>query len=282
MHSAAMSAWMAGQIDESRAFAEAARVGTADLAVRAEIDALRGRIAWNIGSPDCGQIVFRAALDVAAVDNVRALEMAMLATSLVAISGDPVDPAPLLRRVSVDAAEPRTRCLLDLLTGHSRVFHGDLSNAAAAFRRAFDLGQTVDELDMLVNLGLAALLLGDDDNVRRNLIRIGVLTRDTGAHTFRLYVPSRFDDVRATPWAERARQELRASGETARKRDVATTEELTPQEMQIARLASHGMSNRDIASQCYLSVRTVEFHLSNAYTKPGIRSRGELAQLALT
>jgi DNA-binding NarL/FixJ family response regulator len=89
-----------------------------------------------------------------------------------------------------------------------------------------------------------------------------------------------FDEVGAEPWAERARQELRASGETARKRDVSTTEELTPQELQTARLVAQGLSNREVAERLFVSPRTVEYHLSNAYQKLGLRSRGELAQLA--
>jgi DNA-binding NarL/FixJ family response regulator len=90
-----------------------------------------------------------------------------------------------------------------------------------------------------------------------------------------------FDDVRAEPWAERARQELRASGETARKRDVSTLENLTPQELQTARLVAEGLSNRQVAERMYGSPRTVEYHLSHAYQKLGVRSRSELARLGL-
>jgi DNA-binding CsgD family transcriptional regulator len=91
-----------------------------------------------------------------------------------------------------------------------------------------------------------------------------------------------FEDVGAAPLAERARQELRASGETARKRDVSTTADLTPQELQTARLVAQGLSNRHVAERLFVSPRTVEYHLSNAYQKLGVRSRGELAQLSLT
>ena len=91
-----------------------------------------------------------------------------------------------------------------------------------------------------------------------------------------------FTELRAEPWADRARQELRASGETARKRDVTTTGTLTPQERQAALLVRSGLGNRDIAARLFLSPRTVEYHLSNAYQKLGVRSRGELAQLPLS
>ncbi|MCW2533703.1 MAG: hypothetical protein JWP62_3273 [Blastococcus sp.] len=91
-----------------------------------------------------------------------------------------------------------------------------------------------------------------------------------------------FTELRAEPWAERARQELRASGETARKRDVTTTGNLTPQERQTVLLVRSGLGNRDIAARLFLSPRTVEYHLSNAYQKLGVRSRGELTQLPLS
>ena len=91
-----------------------------------------------------------------------------------------------------------------------------------------------------------------------------------------------FTEVGAQPWADRARQELRASGETARKRDPSTSLQLTPQEQQVASLASRGHSNADVATQLFLSRRTVEFHLSNAYQKLGVRSRGDLVRLTLS
>ncbi len=92
---------------------------------------------------------------------------------------------------------------------------------------------------------------------------------------------STFEDVGAHPWAERARRELRASGESARKRDESTTTDLTAQERQVARLVADGMSNRGVAAQLFLSPRTIDFHLRNVFTKTGVSSRGELAHLEL-
>jgi DNA-binding NarL/FixJ family response regulator len=88
-----------------------------------------------------------------------------------------------------------------------------------------------------------------------------------------------FDQLGAEPWAERARAELRASGETARRRDPSTLTQLTPQELQIARLAADGATNREIAAQLFLSPRTVEYHLYKVFPKLGIASRAELARL---
>ena len=90
-----------------------------------------------------------------------------------------------------------------------------------------------------------------------------------------------FEDLGAEPWVERAAQELRASGESARKRDPATAADLTPQELQVARFVSRGLSNRDVAAQLFLSPRTIDFHLRNVFAKTGVSSRGELARLEL-
>ena len=91
-----------------------------------------------------------------------------------------------------------------------------------------------------------------------------------------------FERLGAAPWAERARHELRATGETARKRDTSTVHQLTPQELQIARLARAGDSNREIAAQLFLSPRTVEYHLHKVFTKLGVTARGQLMRLDLS
>jgi DNA-binding CsgD family transcriptional regulator len=78
-------------------------------------------------------------------------------------------------------------------------------------------------------------------------------------------------------FAERARRELVATGETVRKRSLVALEEFTPQEVQIARLASDGRTNPEIGAQLFLSPRTVEWHLRKVFTKLDISSRRELA-----
>jgi DNA-binding CsgD family transcriptional regulator len=88
-----------------------------------------------------------------------------------------------------------------------------------------------------------------------------------------------FTDLGAQPLVARAGQELRASGETARKRDPSTLLRLTPMEAKIAQLVGTGMSNKDVAAQCWVSPRTVAFHLRNVFAKVGVSSRGELAHL---
>jgi DNA-binding NarL/FixJ family response regulator len=90
-----------------------------------------------------------------------------------------------------------------------------------------------------------------------------------------------FEQLGAEPWAERAAQQLRASGETARRRDVSTATDLTPQERHIAALVRQGLSNRDVAAQLFVSPRTVDFHLRNVFSKLGVASRAELTALPL-
>ena len=90
-----------------------------------------------------------------------------------------------------------------------------------------------------------------------------------------------FDRLRAEPWAERARIELRASGETARRRDPSTVSQLTPQELQVARFVAEGLSNKEVAAQLFLSPRTIDSHLRNVFSKLGITSRTQLARLSL-
>ena len=87
-----------------------------------------------------------------------------------------------------------------------------------------------------------------------------------------------FESLEAVPWAERARSELRATGERVRARGPATSEELTPQELQVAMHVAGGKTNREVGAQLFLSPKTIEWHLGHVYRKLGIRSRAQLAR----
>jgi DNA-binding CsgD family transcriptional regulator len=86
-----------------------------------------------------------------------------------------------------------------------------------------------------------------------------------------------FEAMALVCFAERARVELRATGEHVRKREVGILEQLTPQEAQIAALASQGEANREIAAQLFVSPSTVEYHLRKVFRKYGVTSRAQLA-----
>jgi DNA-binding CsgD family transcriptional regulator len=85
-----------------------------------------------------------------------------------------------------------------------------------------------------------------------------------------------FDALGLLRYAERARRELRASGERVRRRGPGGWAQLSPQELQIAQLAAEGLSNREIGEQLYLSHRTVESHLYRLFPKLGVTSRAQL------
>jgi DNA-binding CsgD family transcriptional regulator len=88
-----------------------------------------------------------------------------------------------------------------------------------------------------------------------------------------------FNRIGAEAFAERARRELRATGETARKRSDGARGVLTPQEAQIAQLAQNGLSNPEIGAQLFISPRTVQYHLHKVFLKLEITSRNQLARL---
>jgi RNA polymerase sigma factor (sigma-70 family) len=86
-----------------------------------------------------------------------------------------------------------------------------------------------------------------------------------------------FSDFRVEAFAERARVELEATGEHARKRSPDTLDELTAQERQISRLVAEGLTNREIAARLFISASTVEYHLRKVFRKLDVQSRTQLA-----
>jgi DNA-binding CsgD family transcriptional regulator len=141
--------------------------------------------------------------------------------------------------------------------------------AEAEYREALRLH---DESTRPFDRARTQLLYGE--HLRRNRRRV-----DSRDH-LRSAVET-FEALGAELWTERARAELRASGESARKRDPSTVDELTPQELQIARFVAEGMSNKEVAAQLFLSPRTIDYHLRHVFSKLGITSRTQLARLPL-
>ncbi|HET6951792.1 MAG TPA: AAA family ATPase [Acidimicrobiales bacterium] len=143
--------------------------------------------------------------------------------------------------------------------------------ADALYREAIDrLGRT----RIAVHLARAHLVYGEW--LRREQRRVDAREHLRAAHD----MLGRFG---TEAFAERARRELRATGETVRKRTVETREVLTAQEVQVARLAADGRTNPEIGAQLFISARTAEYHLHKVFSKLDISSRrqlrGRLAQL---
>jgi DNA-binding CsgD family transcriptional regulator len=142
------------------------------------------------------------------------------------------------------------------------------SQATRHFEEAVSLGPAALPFD------LARIHLLYGEHLRRERRRT-----DSRFH-FRAALEA-FERLGAEPWSERARAELRASGETARRRDPSTIAQLTPQELQIARFVAEGMSNKEVAAQLFLSPRTIDSHLRNVFSKLSISSRTQLARVPL-
>src|SRR5262249_24079376 len=85
-----------------------------------------------------------------------------------------------------------------------------------------------------------------------------------------------FSRIGSEAFAERARRELPAAGETARRRTADTRDTLTPQELQVALLARDGLTNPEIGAQLFISPRTVEYHLGKVFVKLGVKRRRDL------
>jgi DNA-binding CsgD family transcriptional regulator len=122
------------------------------------------------------------------------------------------------------------------------------------------------------------------DRARTELVYGELLRRDKKRSAAREHLraaQATFEQFNAALWLERASSELRATGETARRRDPSTLAQLTPQEQQIAALVAEGGSNKEIAAQLFLSPRTVEYHLRKVFQKLGISSRAELIRHGL-
>ena len=142
-----------------------------------------------------------------------------------------------------------------------------LAEGAAAERLYREAIERLSRTRIRVALARAHLLYGEW--LRRENRRVDAREQLRVAHEM-------FTDMGNEPFAERARRELLATGETVRKRTVETLDELTPQETQIARMAADGFTNPEIGAQLFLSPRTVEWHLRKVFTKLGISSRREL------
>ena len=178
-------------------------------------------------------------------------------------TGAPERAAGALRRLS----ETTSACGSDWALGiqaRSRALLSQGESAERLYREAIErLGRT----RVRVELARAHLVYGEW--LRRQNRRVDAREQLRAAYQI-------LTAMGIEGFAERARRELLATGETVRKRTVETAGELTAQEAQIARLARDGLSNPEISTQLFISRRTVEWHLRKVFAKLGISSRRQL------
>jgi RNA polymerase sigma factor (sigma-70 family) len=176
----------------------------------------------------------------------------------------PGHAASALARLTEDTAVAGTDWGLGI-AARSRALLTDGNAAESLYREATErLGRT----RLRPELARAHLLYGEW--LRRQRRRLDARNELRIAHEM-------FTSFEMEAFAERARVELEATGERARKRTVDAIDHLTPQESQIARLAAQGNTNREIAAQLFISPSTVEYHLRKAFRKLDVKSRTQLA-----
>ena len=178
-------------------------------------------------------------------------------------SGTPEVAAGAMRRLDERTRAAGTDWALGI-QARSRALLSDGQAAEALYREAIE---RLARSRIAVHLARAHLLYGEW--LRREKRRSDAREQLRAAHDM-------FGHFGAEAFAERAERELLATGETARKRTVATRDELTPHESRIARMARDGASNQEIATQLFISRKTVEYHLHKVFTKLGINTRNQL------
>lgn len=182
LYEAAAAAWLAGRLDRTRTLAEESRRFTTDPVLVADLDRLRGRVEFNVGSvPAAVALWTRAAREVAAVDPARAREIAMIAVAASTFAPEhgrtDLDP----RDFCTEDPAPRERCLSGLLVGFHHLLRGDVASAVAPLRVALESGRDLDEPDLLTNTGIAASFLDDAEGFRRPFDRLLTRARTSGS-----------------------------------------------------------------------------------------------------
>jgi DNA-binding CsgD family transcriptional regulator len=180
-------------------------------------------------------------------------------------SGSPELADEALQRLSYKTRASGTDWALGL-EARCRALLSDDDDAEVLYCEAIErLGRT----RIRVDLARAHLLYGEW--LRRRRRRLDAREQLRKAHKL-------LTEFGLEAFAERARVELEATGEHARKRTVETRDDLTPQEAQISRLAAEGATNQEIAAQLFISPSTVDYHLRKAFRKLGVKSRHQLEQ----
>ncbi|MDQ6691223.1 MAG: helix-turn-helix transcriptional regulator, partial [Candidatus Dormibacteraeota bacterium] len=165
-------------------------------------------------------------------------------------------------------AQTTGRLWARVAAGRARGMMASPENLESIFEAALALAETAPD-----PFELARTRLAYGEGLRRSRRRVEARTQLRSALAI-------FESLGAKPWSRRAERELAATGERPQRRTgTASGRDLTPQEMRVCLAVASGDTNREVASQLFLSLKTVETHLTNAYGKLGLRSRTELARL---
>jgi DNA-binding CsgD family transcriptional regulator len=271
--------WSEGEADAVEAKALAEKMG--DVRPRADACALLAAIAARRGRTQECVALSDELLAVEATARAQAVRAALLGLLDLGVGrlGEAINelevactlPREAQRRASltvdIDLVEALVRAGRRTEAGEEAADH-------AAWRRALLTG----ELDAFEE-ALADPALSPFDRARVELSRGERLRRAGERSAAREYLRvahGLFEGLGADPWAARTRDELAATGETARRRDPSTVDQLTPQELRVLNAVAAGASMKEAAQTLYLSPRTVEFHLGKVYRKLGVHSRKEL------
>ncbi|MCC6497522.1 MAG: AAA family ATPase [Propionibacteriaceae bacterium] len=162
---AAVASWLAGNPERTRALAQRALAAVSDPGAVADLDRLRAFVELNFGSPRLAHGILAEAARRAgdAGDLQRARQYSMIATVLATFEADSGVPVAVKRLANLDAADQVELCFSTLLTGLDDFTHGRVAEGAPLLRRALDVAEETEAPDLLTNIGIAALLLGDDE-----------------------------------------------------------------------------------------------------------------------
>lgn len=225
-------------------------------------------------------------LELLAGRNADALEHLAAMSSPTTFSGISLGATPDFVEAAVRAGEPARAVAPSAAFSRwaARTNAPELLALAARCRALLATGDCATG-EFEAALKLHAMAPQPMDQARTQLLageRLRRIKKRTAARWHLRSAAQTFARLGAAPWADRARAEARAAGESIPHQAADGLAMLTPQELRIAVAVSEGASNREIAAQCFLSPRTIDYHLRKIFHKTGTASRVDLARLMLS
>ncbi|MET0685759.1 MAG: AAA family ATPase [Solirubrobacteraceae bacterium] len=260
-----------GELAEARAMLD----GTLDVAERLGIGSTRTTSGWARGLLELGAGDYDEAIAVLEPTGRFSLGRGLAEPGIAAWAQDLAEA--YIRRGQAEEAE-RT---LAVLAGQAERTGRRLAHAAVARCRGLLDGDDLLDAHFAAALGWHEGVACPFERARTELClgeRLRRARRRMDAREPLQRALDAFEQIGAEVWAERARRELRATGERARRRVPEAADLLTPQELQVALQVAAGSSNREAAAALFVSPKTIESHLNSVYRKLGIRSRTELVR----